>query len=415
MAYLALVVSREKIDLDSRFTWTSKLSNYDVGNVPCIIFHDSADDDTTVLFTLAQIFKLYPTKKFMYINSEINPLLSTFFWGMNGAVFNQEIALSDASLLLSLMEEYNASDFRVKPAEDEFTELKQAMNRLITGTLDEEEVHAIITSPDWLAQVSSSMEAVSSSLVAVTQNNTALVEHVTKAREILQSVKDEHMKVKDELAEAMKAVAKIEVAGHDQNVVLSYPQLRIQQSVKNVLYIRELSHCMFLTSFFLAYMRWLSTQYGVKSRILIVEPRTPKLPEHYKDELFYLLTKDSIAHSTKKTAFVTSDPKKNIIDYFFSEADIPLYIVLDRFQGDMLLSGAKMKLLYASGRSAPLLENGVNPAKVFRCYGGSPESYVIPFIPQYSTFTTDAHRINAYHKACKELFVKLDTFLGISE
>lgn len=415
MAYLALIVSKERIDLDSRFKWTSKLSNYDVSDIPCIIYHDSADDDTTVLFTLAQIFKLHPTKKFMYINSEVNPLLSTFFWGMNGAVFNQEIALSDASLLLSLMEEYNTSDFRVKPAEAEFAELRQAMNRLITGTLDEEELHALLTSPDWLAQVTSSMEAVSSSLVAVTQNNTALVEHVTRARDLLQSVKDEHVKVKDELAEAMKAVAKIEVAGHDQNVVLSYPQLRIQQSVKSVLYIRELSHCMFLTSFLLAYTRWLSIQFGVKTRVLIVEPRTPKLPEHYKNEMFYLLTKDSIAHNTKKTVFVTSEPKKNIIDYFFSDADIPLYIVVDRFQGDMLLSGAKMKLLYASGRSTPLLENEVNPAKVFRCYGGSPESYIIPFIKEYSTFTTDTHRINAYHKHCKDLFERLDAFLGVGE
>lgn len=415
---MPLVVSSETITLDSRFKWVSSLEDKDaIQNNSVIIYHDSKDDENTVLSCLASLYKSDPQRKFLYINSELSPIISMFFQGINGAVFDQDVPLSDPELLEILINEYNTSDMRVKPAEDEFSELSLAMKRLLTGSLSEDEVYDIITNPDWLAQVGASMDAVSTALTVASKSSTELVTYVTRARDTYQAMSSEFKQVKEDLASALSELAKSSVAGQsNKNVINNYGTNRVPQSVKAVLYIKELSHCMFLTSFFIAYTQWLKTQGYGKPKLLVIEPRTAKLAEHYGTSSgFYLLTQDSIAHPTDKTFFVTCDPLKNVIDYFLGDTvECPLYIVIDKFYGASdILSGApnKMKYLYASGRSTPVIESEVSPSKVIRCLAGAPENYVLPFMRGYNNCTNVTQKIQAYNTACKPLFERLSKYV----
>ena len=146
MAHCALVISKDELDLDSRFAWTSSLatSTTDYSNEPVIILHSSSDDVYKLLEGLSKLRVTGCKKKFLYISNSIDPLLFAFFDGIGGVVFSEEYPLSDAALLLSLIDEYTESDFRMKSASEEFVELKKELQKITAGNLDEEELFRLL-------------------------------------------------------------------------------------------------------------------------------------------------------------------------------------------------------------------------------------------------------------------------------
>lgn len=412
----ALVVAKERPSLDSRFAWTSTLKDCSTLNTSAIVYHNSNDTEEEAIGYLAQIYKSDPSKRFVYVNNEVSPLMSTFIYGIKGIVCDDIYPLSSEDLLISIIEEYDKSDFIAKPPSDLFSELQQAMSRILTGTLDEEELHDILTNPDWLSQVRSSMSTVSTSLVRVDKTSTQLATYVNHTREMLQNMHLKYEEVQSELKRALQAQeaqAQVSASSPERNMIMSYPAVPVPATAEKVLYIKELSYCPYLVSFLFAYQRHFMTQVGGEVKFLVIQPKTKQNTMHYADNKdIYLLHTPSLSTPTDKKAFLTFEPKLNVFNYFFDSPRTKLFIVLDRFQGDMLLRGAKMKTMYSVGNMSMIVKRQLSPEKVFCAVSGPKGSFVLPFIPGYSEKPTPASRIGCYSTNCGELFEKIDKMFG---
>lgn len=420
MAKDALIVSRTMHNLGSCFGWTDTLQGIDITGYPAIIFHDSKDDEATTLAHLVTAFKTSSKvtnkadkTKFLYISAELSPLLVMFFHGIQGDVYDNEVALSDSDLLYSLLDDYNDSPIALKPAQEEFSELRKAMDRLLDGELDEEEMYAIINSEDWKSQVKASMDTMSTSLVRISTTNRALVKYVNTTRVTLEAMQQQINTAEAQLAQAMSAAdalaSKVE-NGNQTNVITKFPAVQAPLAANKLLYIKEYSHCNYLISFILAYSHYLSTMKGIRTRLLVVVPKTQANMKLYSPEVFYNLSVDSLSSSDlqRHSVFVTNEPKKNIMDAFFGSTNVDFYVVIDRLQDNLFLKSLKMKTLYAVGSERARSAYGLDPKTVIRSVEGAPESIVIPYLKDYTAAQTATVRRNLYFQSCKSYFERFD-------
>lgn len=423
MAHCALVISKDELDLDSRFAWTSSLatSTTDYSNEPVIILHSSSDDVYKLLEGLSKLRVMGCKKKFLYISNSIDPLLFAFFDGIGGVVFDEEYPLSDASILISLIDEYTESDFRLKSASEEFVELKKVLQKITAGNLDEEELHSLLTSPVWLKQVNACINEISTALVRVDTSNKTLVKYTDHSRDVLTKLKEDMAKMKVNLEDALKqSITPVEEeSSSSKNTVTYFPSLSLPLGTcERVLYVKEYSPCTYLTSFLQAYSSYLRNKLGVANRLLLVQHASKIGLARYPDDSFYAITPLSLNSKPPagKNSFITTTPTNNIMNFFFSNADIKTYIVIDRMYQDnqMFRSGPKIHNLYATGNISLMTQRNINMNYVITSNLDPNFQFSGLNIPSIAKYRDSVNNhMGLYFSACKNLFQRLDEILGI--
>lgn len=418
MAHVALVISKEQLDLDSRFAWTSSLVNADFSGESVIILHNSGDTDDVLIQELTKLWARDRNKKFIYINSELSPLLQTFFFGLGGLVIDFDDALADADILISIIEDYRDCDYRVQAPAEKFLELRRALDSIIDGNLDPSSVYEIVTNADWRGQLKSTMNVVSSSLTVIDKSNHALVKFVDHTREAMLHYRDEIAKIKQSLTEATEANERARAVSSisddtNTNRIRTFPPVQLPVHVPKVLYIHELSPCMFLTSFLMAYQQYLKTKKAVTTRLLIVQQDSDMGRERYSPKIFYNIDKNSVGKQAPATTdkFVIAEPRQDLMNYFFSASNCKCFIVLDRFlqKTQVIRSSPKVKMLYASNsvhvfeEKQIMKKNTIAPMRKDISEGG----FSIPYLQNYNR----QNAVGAYFQTCREMYAKLDSLL----
>ena len=422
MARVALVISKEDLDLDSRFVWTSGLSTAtaDYSDIPVIILHNSTDDNYKLIEGLTRLRSSGCQKKFLYINNQIDPLLYAFIDGLGGVSFNDDCPLSDADILLEFIEEYRDNEFRLKSASDEFDALKSALNTITSGNIDEEELHALVTSPNWLNQIQACLSGISTSLTVVDTSHKQLVEYTRHNRDVFLDIKNEMAKMKASLEDAMKNQAEAQDmadSNSNMNSINHYPTLNLMPGINNVLLIKELSPCQYLTSFILAYATYLNRKVGINTRVLLVQHASKIGLARYPATTFYSLTNLSLGtNPTAGTmAFMTTTPTNNIVNFFFGDPSVKAYIIIDRMYQDnpMFRSSPKIHNLYATGNLSIVEQRNLNQSNVIMSNLDPKFDFKGYNIPSLANYRNTSDYVGLYFKGCKAMFSRLDTLLGI--
>lgn len=424
MARLALVISKEELDaLDSRFAWTTSLSDasFDFSDIPVVILHNSTDDKYKLLEGLSKLRAAGTAKKFIYINNQIDPLLYAFIDGLGGVSFNDDCPLSDPDLLIDLINEYRENEFRLKSASDEFNSLRDALKSITSGEIDEEELHALVTSPNWLNQIQACLSGVSSSLTVVDTSHKALVEYTGHNRDLLLDFKGQLAKMKSSLEDAVKAKAQEQesedASSMGRNSINFYPTMNLLPGINNVLLIKELSPCQYLTSFVLAYSAYLSRRLGISNRVLLTQHASKIGLSRYPADTFYSLT--SLSLSTQPpagtTAFITTSPTTNVINFFFGDPNVKVYIIIDRMYQDnmMFRSSPKIKNLFATGNLSLVEQRGLSQSNVIMSNLDPKFDFKGINIPSIAGFRSVSDFVGLYYKTCKTSFQKLDELLKL--
>lgn len=423
MAHSALVISREELELDSRFAWTAKLSTANYSSEKVIILHNSLDDDVTLLEELAKLYRLDNSRKFIYINSEPSPMLTSYFFGVGGIVLEDEFPLSDGELLNDIIQEYQDCEFKTKTPKEEFSDLSKAMERIISGNLDEDELHEILTSPDWLSQIRSSIKAVSTTLVRVDNSHKELAVYVDHSRDVFTKLRNEITSVKSKLENALLAATEAQNHQSDssnKNKVMLYPSMQLPIGIERVLYIKELSPCSHLTSLILTYAAYLEKIKAKRTRVLIVQQNASTL-DRYPEDVFYSLSSLNTTRSIPqdKKYLVTGDPTQKVLQHFFS-GDLNCYIIIDRLMqsNNLLNPSPKVKMLYASDSISLLQRKGIAMSKtIVPCRPAGDGGINIPFYINYRQLPNAMQRIMTYYQPIQRneetYYQQLDAILGI--
>lgn len=424
MAHSALVISKEELELDSRFAWTAKLSTSDYSSEKVIVIHDSLDDEVTLLEELAKLYRVNSDRKFIYINNSPSPMLTAYIFGIGGITLEDEFPLSDGELLNDIILDYQDCDFKMKTPTEEFGDLAKAMERITSGKLDEDELHEILTSPDWLRQVRSSIKAVSTTLVRVDTSHKELAVYIDHSRDLLTKLRSDIVSARSKLENALLAVntAQTQQAeGSSKNKVTTFPAVKVPLGTGTVLYIRELSPCSHLTSMMMAYAYYLNKMKYMKCKLLVVQ-QGDLAQDRYSSDVFYTLSSISIGHAIPddKTYFYTWEPTLQIMHSFFN-LKASYYIVIDRLtqKSDLLLPSQSVKRLYASDSRALLSNLGVKMSNtISSCRPAKDEGINIPFLVDYRAATSEPHRVQKYwqpvQKGEAKYFNQLDSILGIT-
>lgn len=374
--------------------------------VDVLIIHTFAEEEFEVGVFINEFYR-NGVKKFVYINK--NPLegVKAPLVGVNGHVIEDEFFLEDEEELIALLDELDEGD-------SENTSLAVASMDIIGDFIKRfEENDESIKAPLYLEQVKDALNELSTQnekqhLQLMSMGSTAL-ETFEKASTIISNISKQRKVIEDKLND---------LATKQQNQpsrsfgggILFYPTYKYM-GVPKLLFIREYSHCRYLTSFILAYEHYLHYNKNKRVKLIFVHQKGQGVAKKYTD--FTSITQESMYLDSlyDSEIIATNNPKSEVLKKIFSKPN-DIFIVVDRLYGQQdIVSGRVSKLSAVSGKSDLKRFNIDVKNCIFPVVLNENAFINLPTIRKYPD-GTDMRRA-AYMQLMKKEFEKIDNFLQL--
>lgn len=382
-----------------KYNTTKTLKNVDWGNIECLIFHSSIDNEVDIILELSKAGE--KVKKIIYINQTINSLFYGLFAGINADIYNDATMLEDESILDFLVDNYKETGMTIKSPDADVDTISKFLATV--SKENAETLKKLVANASWLRTLEYSVNNVGTALVRTNEANTNMVEMFNRTAEMISDLEESHVKTTQEIEKLSKYIEDTEKrsATGKQNTAFFFSTYQVSNTVPKVLYIKVYSPCRFLNSFISAYQHYLKMDRQISSKVLLAVPKLKNFMTKY-DSLPRLApeTVNSLNLASLGDSFVTFEPKTAVLNAFFN-MKTELFIVIDMMFGDNLLSGPKVIPICAVNGMSDMQKFGVQPNRCIISFTGMQANIIIPYLKDYIKASESARR-TFYSDKCKD-------------
>lgn len=380
--------------------------NIDWKDVECLIFHSSSDSDMEIMLTLSKIKGVVP--KVIYINSFMNPLYYCIFTGLNADIYDDEQHLLDDGILNFLVDSYKETGMTIKPPNTDVETLAKSIAIISSSNVDN--IQKLVNNPFWVKTLDTAVSNVDSAIERASQANINMVDFIREATKYIESLEDGQYKTTQEIEKLKKYLDEIE-RKQRPNAPFIFSTYTVPVSVPRVLYIKVVGHCRFLTSFIIAYQHYLKMKKQYSSKILLALPKLKLYMVRYKEMSRLAPDSIDIMNVSASDMYVTYEPKKIVLDTFFGQSNINIFIVIDMLLGDNLIEGHMVETFTAGSGVSDVKRFNLTPKRTILPMVGVPDCLIIPYINGYVN-SNEHTRITHYFERCNVIYEKLDMALS---
>lgn len=167
-----------------------------------------------------------------------------------------------------------------------------------------------------------------------------------------------------------------------------FPTINVPVSVPCVMYVEVFSQIPYLHTFmtmFQSYLKNLSDR-RIISKVLFVYPQLKKYTDKYSNlPTLSLSGMTRIDEILRSDFYVTFQPVKKVLEPFFMQPNVNLYIVVDYLMGEPLLTGSRCIRFGATrGRTVP--DKTIPESHYFRSLSGRPDEIKVKHVSNYPKY-----------------------------
>ena len=390
--------------------------------IKTLILH-SHPEETSEAGVLVAELRSKGVEQFYIISDSISATTKLVVSGVGGVILEDESYYNDERELDALLE-MNSLEIVSGGAE---TSLRVITDYIKAFARGEQRVHY----PVYLQQVNSALETLGVTYkdmeLKVQETTLTALSVFEIASEAVQSTEKQIAKLQEDFErteeEYNKAMAEIErhksiieasastpsAISRGMGANIQYFQPHTYQGGKNVLLVRELTPCRYLTTLMLFLHHYISHAKNRKVKLIFVVQKNSGVSKKYTD--MTTITQESMNNKQLYTrdVVVTNNPKREVMTELLSQAGDEIVIVVDRLYGTQDILNGRIKKI-----------NAISGASDFARYGVEPENCIstvtnytgvkvhVPLIQGYGTDKTS--RQSAYLKHCRDA---MDTLYSI--
>lgn len=402
-----LLVTTDNYNL-KRIRSVKTFENIEWGSVSTLIFHSTSDPDISLIRELTTLND--KVDKVIYINSKFNPLYYCIFTGLDADIYDSEDFLSDDEMLEFLVDSYKETGMTVKPPNGDLEVLAKSIATISTSSVDG--LQKMLSNEYWTKTLTTAVANVDNAIVRASQININVVEMLTESTKLIRDLENTNIRTNDEIRKMENIIHEMEKKTRPSTPFI-FSSYSVPVGVPNVLYIKLYGNCRYLNSFILAYQHYLKMNRQYNAKVLFIMPKLKLLMQKYRD-VATRLAPESLGYVELQSnnVFQTFEPKKSVMDAFFTQSGTQIFIVIDMMFGEKLLSGHMVKEIYAVGSSSDIDRFKLKPSNCIMPISARKESILISHINKYAS-SNPATKRSLYFDRCADSFKRLDKILNI--
>lgn len=383
----------------------ASLAEVPVADIECIVMHKlTGVSPIDINIKLADLVDKGFTN-FVYVCEELVSSTQAIILGCGGRVYTDEFYLESDEDLDSLFETaLTVTDSRTSLAEGSISILKDFFTAIQNGD-------GKVRSPIFVEQAIEALDLFAleyyergNQLQDVSESS---VQTFLQVREIFNSFKKHSAELKRQLDNLQKTKTESDRPSFGAKF---YPRVRYVGS-NRVLYIHELSHCPFLTTFMMAYARYLRTAKNIKSKLVFLVQSNPQVYKKYSSMATVGEANWQDKDILNNDIIAISAPYKRVVEEVLRGT--PYVIIIDRlYRGDPFLEANtdRVKMLYAVSGYSDVTRYNLNISRCIFPINGYGNSFInIPYMDAVAKPNTreDIKQSN-YNKTCLKMYEELD-------
>lgn len=383
-----------------------------VGDVRYLVFHKSPESTYDFSTRMTEFAKKHPECKIIYLanKGEVNATTKVLINGLGGQTVEEaKFYLESATQLKNLTDD--VTDIVALTDLSGIDVLKGFFERYGKTNGDG------ITKP-YLQVVK---KAVSDLASAYNDKNKELLEMSESATDLFQQsltlvseMQQEQTKLADIIAD-LKARIQADPAEADVSIPTSFqmntfPAITYGKS-KEIVRIKDIGRCSFLTSFMLGYHTYLRSSKNVRSRIIFVEPiGSLYVTKYSKYNWITQSSKNSMSVYQQDIVF-TNCPTKDVMMKLIDDSKFDIIVIVDRLVSSAgHIINSKGKVIYAVNGRTALDIKGVDKTNFFSIMTELKNAmFTVPMFTQYPTDSNPELRVRKYLSECSEMYAMLHT------
>lgn len=402
-----LLVTTDNYNL-KRIRTVKTFENIEWSNVSTLIFHSTTDPDISLIGELTSLKD--KVDKVIYINSKFNPLYFCMFTGLDADIYDSEEFLSDDEMLEFLVDSYKETGMTVKSPNGDLEVLAKSIATISTSSVDG--LQKMLSNEYWTKTLTTAVSNVDNAIARASQININVVEMLTESTKLIRDLEDTNIRTNDEIQKMQNIIQEMEKKTRPSTPFI-FSSYNVPVNVPKVLYIKLYGNCRYLNSFILAYQHYLKMNRQYNAKVLFLMPKLKLLMQKYRDVATRLAPESlGIVELQANSVFQTFEPKKSVMDAFFTQSGTQIFIVIDMMFGEKLLNGHMVKEVYGVGSSSDIERFKLNPSRCIMPISARRESILISHIKSY-TQANAATKRSLYFDRCAESFKRLDKILGL--
>lgn len=385
----------------------STLSNFSLDGVDCVIFNSSSDSDLDLVRYLTNLSG--KVNKVIYINKSINPLHYCIFTGLNADIYDSEDYLADEDILNFLVSNYKSTGLTMRQSSNDLDTLAKSIAAISSSSVDA--IQKLVSNDFWTRTLTTAVTNVKRDVALSNQVNIDVVDMLTECSKLINELEEGQDRSSNELEKLHKLILDMEKKQRP-NTPFYFSTYTVPVNVQKVLYIKVYSDCRYLKSMIGAYHHYLKMSKQVSSKVLFIMPKLKLYIQKYK-EVATRLDQDSVeVVNYQSPFFITFEPKKIVMDAFFNQQNIGLFIVVDFMFGEILVDGHMVTRLNAIGGLSDLETFNLSVESTLTSLTGRSGNLIIPHINSYQS-SNDSTRRSFYFDKCSDLFSRIDKIVNL--
>lgn len=380
--------------------------------VTTLIIHRPTEDQFNSGVFMAEFHNM-GINQFVYISEDPDITIKMLVSGLKGHIITDEFYLEDEEELMMLLEELGVSN-------EEDTSLATSNIQVVNDFMQafargEERIKA----PLYLEQVNQALEGLSTLTqqqeIQIKEMGNSAIEVFEKASSIIRNMDNQRKMIEQQLQELedsqYNSVPSRPSLG---NSIQFFSPIKYNGNAK-ILFIREYSHCRYLTSFVLGYVHHVHYVSNKRVKLIICHQKGQGVSYIYKD-MFTIIDDGSanIVSLYDSELVATNSPKKEVIKDLLSKP-CDLFVVVDRLYGSNdILEGRITTKINAVGGNADLKRFNIKAEDtIFPVIENNKGLMYLPTVKDYAT-QIDA-RYATYETVHEKNFNLLDTKVGLKK
>lgn len=406
-----IVVSKDNLEIEGVDTQKSIRdikTHYEL-----LIYKDSSDTTAQLLIEIPEITSRIKT---VYINDNPNEFLAFLFQMFRGHVIEDTSLISKGGIAL-LLEDIGETGYEKETEIKSLERVKSFVDGLLSKIRfrDISEISNYITDADVVDSMTTLSASLEDTLAVKGDVNQVMARTLMGLGALLSDMERTKETLEDELEKVKKLYedrVPVENSNSFSGGIEMYPTYTVRETSIPTMYVRSYSPTRFLTTFLLAYQDRLIHDKNRKVKVLIVIPKNTLTIKKYAvfPNIGNMAT--NIMVMSKTNVFYTTEPKKSVLDTFFNQRGVSLYIVIDLTYGDKLLQGAGVKYFAAAGSVREIQTFSLTTNHTFTPMFKTASSLPLFPIRGFHSLNSDM-RMKVMFEAYKELYEFIDGVLGV--
>lgn len=403
-----VVVTNNKIDYDNFVKVLSLKDVCDiVGSIEFLVFHKSSETQEQKVEYLSELKDRVKTIIYIRDREYVDNAVQMIVLGSEGKYIDDEFFLESSDELNNLVTNLNEVTDIVQMGGTSV--VSDFFNRYLRGGKSD-------FNQGYLTVVKQAVETMLADYhrkdIELLKMSTTATEIFANSTEIIHRVRSEQQKLKE-------AVDKIEASKESNNFggysigglpsVVFFPKVSFIKE-KNIIRIKEIGSCMYLTSFMLGFRVYLEHICCLRPKLIIIEPVGVQYERKYEGYSWVTQKNQKTMQGYYNNVVFTNYPSKEVLTRLLEDSDYNTFVVIDRLKtsNEHILNSKGAPIKYVVSGSSVIKKFSLNKSNCFsiiRSVHGS--MFTVPAFPDYPM--EPAQREQMYLRVCSDYYNKLNT------